>query len=54
MELLWTAICSQKVAEVEYHVMSHGALLCYAQYGPIERLAYSRMVSGCGGGGGLL
>lgn len=44
----------QNVAEVEYHVMWLGVFLRCARYGPIDRLAYPRIVSGCDGGGALL
>lgn len=40
----------QKVVEVRYYVTSLGAFLRCARYSVIDRLAYSRMASGCGGG----
>lgn len=44
----------QKLAKVEYDATSLVVLLRYGQYGPIERLAYPRTVSGYGGGGTLM
>lgn len=44
----------QKVTEVEYNVLSLGALLRGARYGPIERLKYFWMIARCEGGGTLL
>lgn len=44
----------RRVEEVEYHVLSFGALLRCEQYGPIEGLAYPWMVFGCVGGAFLL
>lgn len=46
--------CIQKIAEVEYHVLSLGAFLRYVRYAPISRLSYPGMVFGCVGGGALL
>lgn len=51
---IWERDLVQKEAEVEYAVTSLGVLLRCARYGPIERLGYPRVVSGCGGGGALL
>lgn len=44
----------RKVAEVQYNVTSLGAFLRDARYGPVERLAYPRMVYGCEGGSTLM
>lgn len=44
----------QNVAMIKYHVLPLGAFLCCMQYAPIDRLAYSRTVFGCGGCGAQL
>lgn len=44
----------QKVAEVEYHVLLPGVFSHCVRYGPIDCLAFPRMVSSCEGGGALL
>lgn len=44
---------TQKIAEVEYHRMLHGAFLRSVRYGPDGRLFHPGVVSVCGGGGAL-
>lgn len=44
----------QKVAKVEFHVQSNGAFFGMVRNGTLDRLVYTRMVSGCKGGGALL
>lgn len=44
----------EKIAEVEFDVMTLGVFLRCARYGPVEPLAYPQMMAGCGGDGALL
>lgn len=44
----------QKFTGVWYHMLSLGAFLRCVPYGPIDCLAYPRMVLNCEGGGALL
>lgn len=44
----------EKVLEVAFDVLVLGAFLCSVRYGPVERLAFPRMVDGCDGNGVLL